>query len=151
MIPSTDLRIGTYVLCGKTPSVVQEIMASGISFDSLGGDIACSHCEHEDVHPIPLNEEWLTKFGFRLLNTAKWQCAYNDIKRTDKVYCQTIFNTEDVPELEIDVILDFFEYEIRRIGIKGLRGSIKSDDIKYVHEFQSWWYLLTGTELKIKE
>ena len=106
--------------------------------------------QYDLIQPIILTEEWLIKFGFRLMGVAKWKCCYNQIARTDKTYAQSIFYNEEVPELEIDVILSLDETELRRIGIKGINVN-RAEDIKYVHEFQNWWYLITGTELKIKE
>jgi hypothetical protein len=59
-------------MTGKVESVAFEICASGITHDSLSGDIVAGHCEWSHVEPIPLTEEWLVKFGFKPL-VKDWQ------------------------------------------------------------------------------
>lgn len=58
-----DLRIGNYVYRLDIGNVlcVDEISSSG---DVRFKDIEDSIFQIEDIKPIPLNEEWLLKFGF---------------------------------------------------------------------------------------
>jgi hypothetical protein len=134
MIPTSDLRKGTYVLCGKTPSVVQEIMASGISFDSLDGDIACGHCEHKDVHPIIITEDWLGKLGFKELYEGS----------ATKIL-EVLYESNPLFPCRIELTVD------SEVGINVLGMCILKVPVKYIHHIQNLYYTLTGTELKIKE
>lgn len=107
----------------------------------------------DEFEPIPLTEEWLLKFGFRLEGISKYVCGYNLIKRTDKIYCETIFPIGEDRNIQLDVILNEDETELRRIGIRGfdysgMRGISNSPlDIKYVHQLQNLFFALTGEEL----
>lgn len=99
------------------------------------------------AQPIPLTEEWLIKFGYRLESVSKWQSGYNDISRTDKIYTNNIHCFEDIETIEIDVISSYDETDLRRIGIRNTIGR-QTCDIKYVHTFQNLIFALTGEELE---
>jgi len=113
-------------------------------------------CEEENenfnkVHkPIPLTEEWIEDFGFRLQSVAKHDFKFNNVVRTDKLYTTNPFNLDDVDTFEIEVIKDGDDNAVRRIGIKGL-DYYDASNIQFVHELQNLYFALTKTELVLQE
>jgi len=90
--------------------------------------------------PIPLNEEWLLKFGFEKINivydsgrdygveyklkTEEFILVYSDD------FSLGIFANNEYDELGMDPDIDLF---------------------KYVHQLQNLYFALSGKELEIKE
>lgn len=88
-----------------------------------------SHEFGEHIFPIPLTEEWLLKFGFRLSVGAAW---YND-KFNDSYFKENFrLNKWD------DGRLFLWDYKF-------------PNEIKYVHQLQNLYFALTGEELIINE
>lgn len=71
--------------------------------------------------PIPLTEEWLLKFGFKL------------IRRANYINCD--FDEWSLGEFELE---DFI-----------YRGSVEKE-LKHVHQLQNLYFALTGEELILK-
>ena len=84
--------------------------------------------------PIPLTEDWLTKFGFKYINSNNSYLTYTknnyylqmDVRKADNKW--TIFD---------DIISDLVEFA--------------KVDITHVHQLQNLYFALTGKELKIKK
>jgi len=81
------------------------------------------------VDPIPLTEEWLTKFGFHKTAEDDFDKTFGDIDqisiRSNKLYVTDKFGVYLNP---------------KRIAI-----------IQYVHQLQNLYFALTGEELTIKK
>lgn len=61
---NTELRIGNLVATGNILSIVVEITASGVTYDSLNGSVVAEHCEWKDVSGVELSKGLLEKYGF---------------------------------------------------------------------------------------
>lgn len=124
MIGAKELRIGNCFMAGKSPAVVLEIMASGVSFDSINGDICVSHCDWDYVSFIPLTEQWLIDFGFE-----KDECF--------EMYYE--FENDGVK-----IISDGREDTFMVDNITG-----KAVYLKHVHQLQNLYFALTGEDLHL--
>ena len=115
----TELRIGNLVTdkwsVGKYPF---KIVSLGKTICHYFGHQKFS-AKYEDLEPIPLNKEWLLKFGFEKDNEL------NFVKFSFKVHFWSNYNS----------------YMYGWIG-----GNI---EIKYVHQLQNLYFALTGEELTI--
>ena len=86
----------------------------------------------ESLRPIELNEEWLNMFNF---SVNKKDCrVYDD----NNVFGE--FNTG----LYFHFATKYKMFYLMQTVI------YTSVSIEYVHQFQNWYYLLTGNKLKIK-
>lgn len=81
----------------------------------------------EWCQPILLTEDWLLKFGFYIVNPSF----------SNKIYYNKIR-----PELEIRLSGNEYNLGIESEWLK---------EIKYVHELQNLYFVLTGEELNKKE
>lgn len=87
------------------------------------------------VKPIPLTEEWLKKFGFKLEYGKYYsKCVQNGVGRF------VIENAYNLP-----CVLFVNENEPNGVGCQTIGKSIV-----YVHELQNLYFALTGEELEIK-
>ncbi len=113
---ASDLRIGNWI----------EI--DGIAYPTNASDITAIE-QGMKANPIPLNEEWLLKFGFE-------SNKYHD-------------------EFEIivgnDIILLDCEYTDRGVFNFIINDTCLTIDIKQVHQLQNVCHALTNEELTIKE
>jgi hypothetical protein len=110
----------------NTIQAVESINRTGVNQWSDMGTSGC--CPFDKMKPIELNEDWLLKFGFQILeeNTA------------GKIWVKFI---------------DGIAFDDLKI-IQWLKGnkifSRKHKEIKYLHQLQNLFVALTGEELEIK-
>ena len=118
-----ELRIGDYVnyRCDALDIHIPVYQVGN------GADIQV-HENHGYFSPIPLTEEWLLKFGFRVRDDNE----YLDIRIRNMLYLAVHLRT-------LDVILGY-NYE----------WTLPIKTIKYVHQLQNLYFALTGEELTIK-
>jgi hypothetical protein len=113
-----ELRIGNWVF-EELGDEIYEVTISTLDF--------CSYPLDRKFKPIPLNEEWLIKLGFRFLNGhefAMW---------IDEYECVAIF------------------VEKHFIGIRvGLIDVWTTSRNMTVHQLQNFYFSLRGQELTIK-
>ena len=83
--------------------------------------------ETKVFEPIPLTEEWLVKFGFKITKQTKED---NNI--------WTVYGEES--KFELEEIIGFFLYDNMCFGTQ----------TKYVHSLQNLYFALTGEELTFK-
>jgi hypothetical protein len=111
---------------------VSELRLRNLVFDNLGGILKIIGIKEESdlshLRPIPLTEEWLLKFGFKVNRQTKeenniWRCYWTE------------------GHFEIEQIIGFFLWDNNCYGTK----------IKYVHQLQNLYFALTGEELIIKQ
>lgn len=78
-----------------------------------------------ELHPIPLTEEWLVRFG---LDLTTWFCegSYLVVKDEEFGWCMKVRNASQTREIE-------FGY------------------FRYVHQLQNLYFALTGEELTLKQ
>ena len=91
------------------------------------------HPEDEDYRPIPLTEEWLLKFGFRLKD-------YSESKRSSFV------DKDQFPIYDHG----FVNMYINKSGSFFYVGSLLHVNLKYVHQLQNLFHALTGEELLLR-
>lgn len=107
---------------------VTEVNEDEVFHNACGLDGSCS-C---DIEPIELTEDWLNKFGFK-----------TEISDSDDYYkSETWF-------LEYDGVTFVMCKEGLRLMYFDWQSEIKS--IKYVHQLQNLYCILTSKELKINK
>ena len=134
---SSELRIGNYV---------NFEFKSGVDKISIFPKDLFEMYKREEVKdmlsPIPLTEEWLIKFGFRLLRKDE----FNDY--TQIVYGKSIIVGDEDNSEKLVIYLPFNRCEIGEYNPKDDDYSyILNIDINYVHQAQNLFYSLTNTEL----
>lgn len=82
----------------------------------------------DEIEPIPLTEEWLEKFGFKITGQTPHP---NNI--------WTVYGEEC--KFELEHIISFFLYDNKCFGT----------EVKYVHQLQNLYFALTGEELTFKQ
>ena len=129
-----ELRIGNWVFQGGTygyaPVTAYELYQ--FSLYEVGTKTADYY---QDWQSIPLTEEWLERFGFKMSSDGTSM-------EMEIAYQTTSFPTT----LQICGIWGYDAIEICRSKIGAL--SVKC---KYVHQLQNLYFALTNTELKISE
>jgi hypothetical protein len=127
-ISARDLRINNWVKLGtqKDPEQVIDVLCDCINTWN-------EKCAPYDwVDPIPLNEEWLFKFGFKEQES--------DIPTFAKVFGQIIEDDyEHCLIINKDIDDNFF---VIVMGIKII--------FKYVHQIQNFYFVLSEEELTIE-
>lgn len=126
----TELRIGNLVSHDGITREVTEIgtkeMREGICgyvrFKNIGTWL--EHNQKNLVHPIPLTEKWLLRFGFKEFPIQSETHPWSDWELDDFV-----------------ISMPYFSF---------VWGDTETE-IKYVHQLQNLYHALTGQELKIKE
>jgi len=113
MLKNNELRIGNIIEWNKSIFNVCKI-----SEDSIENELWCKPLT--EIHPIPLTEQWLLRFGF-VSN------PYQDRYELGKIHiqCDKTKGTTD-------------------LWIEG------ASHIKYVHSLQNYVFALTGQELELK-
>jgi hypothetical protein len=78
----------------------------------------------EHCHVIPLNENWLLNFGFKLYSDSQYRLKY-ELKEFEFIF----------PKIK--------EYHKKGLYFK----DIEIKNVKYVHQLQNLYFFLTGEEL----
>lgn len=146
MISANELRIGNYIDYDYEGDNSQ-VEVTGIYKDELlvqwNTDYGISS---ESFHinyfkPIPLTEEWHTKFGAIRTGSNDFVYQISDVKTISfsggYIFIRDFDKNIKLPAIE-DNICTLWSNDLRRRGI-------------YVHEWQTMYWSLTGQELTIKE
>lgn len=136
MIEINEIRIGNWFDRGGTP---EDTVAAINTFPEVligfsDGDIH----PLENLHSIPLSDEWMMKFKFHK-GTCTWGDSYFII---DKNGFSSLFYVEHWTEAEDDSEWKNYWH---------LKYTLGDFRIKYVHQLQNLFFSLTGEELKLKE
>ena len=136
MIKINSLSIGNYVYYNNEHNeigVITEIKTSinpNIDYIGLNNRVDIYY-QLKHIKGIPLTEEWLFKFDFKLIiessNISKWFIGYNPITH-DYLFIITQF---------IDENRFFFKNGFHTI--------------KHIHELQNLYFALTGEELTLNK
>lgn len=130
---ATELRIGNLLSVenkggGQSPATVLELRATTAQMgsaipedDRIPEDDFEIDYEYSELNPIPLTEEWLTKFGFKIDSDGDY--SLGDV-------CLTR-NSDG--ELKLYMAM----------------GHI-APPLKFVHQLQNLFFALTGKELELK-
>lgn len=120
-----NLRIGNYVKHNHSIGMALPTqLTSGNDFDMC-----------DDFEPLPLNNEWLSKFGF---DDSGYQKGYTGV------------------EFRVNMIMDFILTKPKFMGEWQEHycydlGQHRFVEVKYVHELQNLFFAITTTELQIKQ
>lgn len=135
-----ELRIGNYIAyCDMDIYKVVGFDDFGIDFNDDGEII---YDGYENFEPIPLTEEWLIKFGFKLLRKDE----FNDY--TQIVYGKSIIPGDEEHPEKLVIYLPFNKCEIGEYNPRDDDYSyVLNIDIDHVHQLQNLFYALTKTEL----
>ena len=113
-LTASELRIGNWVEFPNLLIKQQQI----VYLDARKEDTSY-------IQPIPLNEEWLEKFGFE-----KHAYSWNG----------KIFH-----------LLEWDDYPLNWFVAMNKNGAVLVQKLKYVHQLQNLFYSLTNEELTINE
>jgi len=132
MITENELRIGNLVMYNGMTMRISEICSPKPMKDKRYSDkyiielfdgAGLISCAIDEIHSIPLTEEWLLKFGFKKL------------KHSNEWYVIMIYGTE------LSVHLSGYE-----ICFGNGQNYIKGD-FKHIHKIQNLYFALTNKEL----
>jgi hypothetical protein len=119
---ATDLRIGNFVeILGKIETVV-DVMCDSVNTTT------CEGVPYDMVHPIPLTEEWLEKFGF-ILRDCGFVRLYD--KKHGSMRCLKYYTKDHGKKMAHNVYW----------------GVV---NIKHIHQIQNLYHAITGEELELK-
>ena len=123
---ASELRIGNFIGYNSLLMKVSKISEDDLLVEFAKEEIRLVVIPNEEgLHPIPLTEEWLLKFGF--------------FKGADSSWC-----TEKLSKLWVF----FIKCDI---PFGGYDGDINIPLPQYVHQLQNLYFVLTGEELTIKQ
>lgn len=121
---SKELRIGNFVstsIDGTAIYLVEEIKMHVLFLSNQRLITDIGEVQYHNIHPIPLTEEWLLKFGF--------------------------VKVRDYPVFRLNGL----QIEFNGFDSEWGAGLLdKKTIIKYVHQLQNLYFALTGKELTIK-
>ena len=129
MIQAKELRIGNYIQDYECePYIFQvEELRKYVGYE-IWAFYRKGSAKAKEVDPIPLTEEWLLKFGFRI--EGDWTQIDFNPRMGIRFYGGN--------SAECDIIQD------------GKFIGFKNSHIQYVHQLQNLYFALTNTELIIK-
>ena len=153
MIYANEIRIGNLIYTSGQVVYTEEVT----SIDSKTNFVrtVSTYRKGEEVHllekcnPVPLDEEWLEKFGF-VLEDSEDKASYfiKTIKsenREEKIIVPIFYYKGPRPVDEEDdrnsTIIEFVWGPFREIG--------KDVELQYVHQLQNLFFSLTGFELAL--
>jgi hypothetical protein len=138
MIQAKELMIGNYLYCEYSGEIIQvtEIKNDGV-YASSNKTVIERYYYYEEIHSIPIDEKWLTDFGFKYLeagfyNKSGW---YYNLDNQDQKTFIFLNNHFDVSILINTQFQNFFI----------------DTDIKSIHSLQNLYFALTGKELELKQ
>ena len=127
---SRELRIGNAII-----QYGEQTRAYALSAE-IDGNIHVNGESHESCEPIPLNDEWLVKFGFNEYTGYSengYEKRLNNVHKSEVI---SIWNNGDVYEFSVGDRQYDNDYILER-------------ELKYVHQLQNLYQSLTGEELTI--
>lgn len=135
---TNELRIGNYISFHNVWYKIVGIDKDRVLIEYHNGET--DYCHIEYIDPIELTEEVLLKIGFELVNTKRLT-GYEMVKELENnVYEFFVFKIFD----NNDTLLN-----IRKQKGGGFEyGEFTKRGIKYLHELQNAYFILTGKELE---
>lgn len=131
-----ELRIGNLVCYNDKVVTVKEITKHNIGYHTEPYEMRMNYARLREIEPIPITEEWLAKIGFILPEHKEFyvMCCING--KDNSIRLTRYFNLWNA-----EIFASHPEVVMLEHIIKGLR---------FVHQLQNAYYLLTGNELEIK-
>jgi hypothetical protein len=141
---ANELRIGNYVyelLVKDNCFVNTEIQLHTV------GEYVISSVEKGRAMPIPLTEEWLLKFGF--IDDNKEEREKYPRVFTHKSYVLNKFGIVYEMDKSKYTLTDSIGFELGEFSVFLNQCFVKS--IRYVHQLQNLYFIITGEELTLKQ
>lgn len=135
---TNELRLGNVVRYNNQIVKVSGIHYTTIEFGEVGNDWHCTG-NLAEVQPIELTEELLVKIGFE---DRKGYFNYSRVFDDENNYCDSI-------HIYYCPMLEHFKFTYDKVKADDLQ-TMDLYNIKYLHQLQNAYYLLTGKELKIE-
>ena len=139
---ATEFRVGNLFRFISTDSIEQvaDIRTAGIKTPTINNVLI------DDIEPIPLNEDWLVRFGFEneIIKPSTKHGSYFSKHYTD---CKYSFS---FAEFRNDWGF-YHSYTDAGNEEDNNRFDFVSCGIKYVHQLQNLYFALTGTELTLTD
>jgi hypothetical protein len=132
----TDLRIGNYVNIEGDVVKVKEIYEKSIHYANSEYE---SFATEDFIQPIELTEEILVKIGFEV---RKGYFNYSKVFGDDGDYCDSIY-------IYYCPRLNHFKFTHNIVDKLDLQ-TMDLYNIKYIHQLQNSFFLLTGKELEVE-
>jgi hypothetical protein len=126
---ANELRLGNWVH-PVFPMRVVGIYADETLCNFQGNEGDVWEYNPKDLDGIPLTDEWLESFGFKLISNYQPE---------GKIYAKALLDFTTQIKIEVCIAYNFIE-------IEGNLGSIRVP-AKYVHQLQNLYFALTGKEL----
>ena len=131
-----ELRIGNLVNYNGKVVKVEQITKHKIGYHTKPNETRMNYARLCEIEPIPITEELLTKIGFILPEHKEFyiMCCING--KDNSIRLTKYFNLWNA-----EIFASHPEVVMLECTILGLR---------FVHELQNAYYLITGKELEIK-
>lgn len=126
---ANELRINNLILTTKDSN--KDYVTTKVS----GAIIDYIECEIILATPIPLTEEWLLKFGFKLAGDFTNTRVLNVVKHA--------YDCSEIRYSPNEGLL--------RFSNGGIKGSTIIPYVKHVHQLQNLYFALTGEELTLNQ
>ena len=132
----TELSIGNLVMYNGKVVKVEQITKHKIGYHTKPNETRMNYARLCEIEPIPITEELLTKIGFILPEHKEFyiMCCING--KDNSIRLTKYFNLWNA-----EIFASHPEVVMLECTILGLR---------FVHELQNAYYLITGKELEIK-
>lgn len=145
---ANQLRIGNYLNFEQTTHIVSGVLENGETNSYwVNKGLKDSFYEYsapmDHYKPIPLNEDWLLKLGFK---KVIYKTVHPD-------WCNEICYELEHKEFFISYLDDFSMglYVQKTTHQNDLSIVPSLENMKYVHQLQNLYFALTGEELKLIE
>lgn len=135
MIQANELRVGNLVLIGEDTAIVTCITSEGVSAN--GEKAAYTYEMFNDISPVVLTEEWLTKTGFVLMEKT-YKEHYQGNNSLNFGYPVLYLNKY------VYLACNSKGHASGNLFLNGNRI-----ECKYVHQLQNLYFALTGKELTL--
>lgn len=132
----TELSIGNLVCYNGEAAKVKQITKHKIGYHTKPYEMGMNYARLCEVEPIPITEEWLTKIGFILPEHKEFYVMCRINGEDNSIRLTKYFNLWNA-----EIFASHPEVVMLEHTIKGLR---------FVHELQNAYCLVTGKELEIK-
>lgn len=140
---ANELRIGNYVNYESEIKQISGITSNNDVFyvgDSAPEDLG-------EFESIPLTEEWLIKFGF--IDDNKEEREKYPRVFTHKSYVLNKFGIRYEMDKSKYTLTDSIGFELGEFSVFLNQCFVKS--IRYVHQLQNLYFIITGEELTLSE
>jgi len=141
---ASELRIGNYLQDNVTKTTIKVVELTNECITTYVIDRSKFPLKDGwKLEPIPLTEEWLVKFGFKVWDNKR---TIYTLERDIDEYNNTCFRFW----FQLDkLIFDYIQNEIHPTESVFDDKNIIRLDIQHVHQLQNLYFALTGEELTL--